>query len=81
MAEIDWAALLRVAVLSAAIAVAVVTMFSIGVLGVQRIDASVEAGNRVDRRRVTGWAIAGGAHGLCILAVLFGLYLIVPLFH
>lgn len=76
---IDWAALARVALISVAIAIGVVAMFAIGVHGVAKIDAGRDRAIR--SLRVMGYFVAGAAHGICIVAVLYGLYLIIPQFH
>jgi hypothetical protein len=77
--HINWIALGRVAGLSTLIGVAIVAAFSIGVLGVSRMDSA--QGDTARVRRSTGYMLAAGAHGLCILAILYGLYLLIPQFH
>lgn len=79
--DIDWAALGRVALISVAIAIGVVTMFAVGVHGVAQIEADKGSTSAAGGRRVRGYLLAGTAHGLCVAAVLYGLYLIIPQFH
>ncbi|MGJ5753428.1 hypothetical protein FB563_1562 [Streptomyces puniciscabiei] len=73
--HVDWSALGKVAAVSLGVTVAVVVVFSFGVLGLSR----AESGR-------TGSATAGrAAAGLCFLAcaavVAYGIHLIVPQFH
>ncbi|MER6379984.1 hypothetical protein [Streptomyces sp. NPDC001250] len=73
--HVDWSALGKVAAVSLGVTVAVVVVFTFGVLGLSR----AEAGR-------SGSATAGRAQAaLCFLAcaavVAYGIYLIVPQFH
>ncbi|MFF8725010.1 hypothetical protein ACF073_00790 [Streptomyces sp. NPDC015171] len=73
--RIDWSALGRVAAVSLGVTVAVVVVFTLGVLGLSRAE---EAGH--------GGSVAGRAQaGLCFLAcaavVAYGIHLIVPQLH
>lgn len=78
--HIDWLALGRVVAISAGLCLAIVTVFSVGVLGLSRVDnASDNTGTA--SQRTTGYLVAAAAHGLCIAAVLYGLYLLIPQFH
>jgi hypothetical protein len=78
--HVDWSALGRVAAVSLGVTVAVVVVFTFGVLGLSRAEAaSTEAGS-------TGSPAIGRAQAvLCFLAcaavVAYGIYLIVPQFH
>ena len=78
--HIDWLALGRVVLISAVAGVAIVSAFSIGILGLSRVDnASDNTGTQ--SQRTTGYLLVTTAHGLCIVAVLYGLYLLIPQFH
>ena len=79
-ASINWADLGRVAEVSAAFGVGIVAVFALGVLGMSRAVAASEKPTG-SGERVTGFAIAGVAFGLCAAAVLYGLYLLIPQFH
>jgi UPF0716 family protein affecting phage T7 exclusion len=74
--NIDWNSLLLVAITTVVAAIAVVGIFSVGVL-------ALTGGNHGDAQAVGPTArIAGGA---CVviaaLLVIYGLYLIIPQFH
>ncbi|WP_069773661.1 hypothetical protein [Streptomyces sp. LUP30] len=76
--SIDWTALGQVAVVSVGVTVAVVAVFTLGVLGLARAEGG--------RTEPAGASVAGRAQaGLCFLAcaavVAYGIYLIVPQFH
>ena len=78
--HIDWLALGRVVLISAVVGVAIVSAFSIGVLGLSRVDnAADDTGTQ--SQRTTGYLLVTAMHGLCIAAVLYGLYLLIPQFH
>lgn len=79
--HIDWTALGRVVVLSATICVAIVAAFSVGVLGISRADTATSDGVTDHPRRSSGYLLAATMHGLCIAAVAYGLYLLIPQFH
>ncbi|MEU8688432.1 hypothetical protein [Streptomyces sp. NPDC048665] len=74
--HVDWSALGRVAAVSLGVTVAVVVVFTFGVLGLSRADTA---------RDGTGGAAGRAQAGLCFLAcaavVAYGIYLIVPQFH
>ncbi|SHG21610.1 hypothetical protein SAMN05443575_1704 [Jatrophihabitans endophyticus] len=90
---IDWAALGKVAGVSLLFGLAVVVLFSVGIVGLSMarghdvIEAPHDpAGAPVaalgaQNRRVVGSALAGVCFVACGAAVLYGLYLIVPQFH
>lgn len=75
----DWSALGQVTVVSIGATVAVVVIFTLGVLALSRREDSTATGGGAG-----GTAALAGA-GLCFLvcaaAVLYGLYLIIPQFH
>ena len=75
--DIHWAALFKVAGVSLAFGVGVVVVFAVGVLALSQVEAA-RAGGRVPR---TGYALAGVAFLVCLAAVAYGLYLIIPQFH
>jgi hypothetical protein len=77
--HIDWAALGKTAAISAVIGIAVVCAFTVGVLGLARIDTAVE--NNTSQGKLVGYALAGIAFAFCVASVLYGLYLIIPQFH
>ncbi|GGN41593.1 hypothetical protein ACIRQQ_29515 [Streptomyces fuscichromogenes] len=75
--SIDWTALGEVTAVSIGVTFAVVVVFSLGVLGLDRREGARERG---------GTSAVGAAQaGLCFLAcaavVAYGIYLIVPQFH
>ncbi|AOR32144.1 hypothetical protein BFF78_14700 [Streptomyces fodineus] len=75
--HVDWSALGKVAAVSLGVTVAVVVVFTFGVLGLSRAEAD---------RAEAGAATAGRIQAaLCFLAcatvVAYGIYLIVPQFH
>jgi hypothetical protein len=78
--HVDWSALGRVAAVSLGVTVAVVVVFTFGVLGLSRADAARDAADDG-----TGGAAGRAQAGLCFLAcaavVAYGIYLIVPQFH
>lgn len=77
--HIDWAALGKTALISAVVGIAVVCAFTVGVLGIARIDTATE--NNASQGKITGYALAGVAFAFCLASVLYGLYLIIPQFH
>ncbi|WP_164909415.1 hypothetical protein [Mycobacteroides franklinii] len=79
--HIDWMALGRVVAISAAVGVAIVAAFSVGVLGISRADTAISDGGVDQPRRLSGYLQAAAMHGLCIAAVAYGLYLLIPQFH
>jgi hypothetical protein len=74
--HIDWIALGRVVAISTVVGTAIVSVFAIGILGLSR----AEAGSGRARRH-SGYLLAATAHGLCIAAVIYGLYWLIPQFH
>lgn len=78
--HIDWLALGRVVAISAVVGLAIVTVFSVGILGLSRADNALDNTGTASQR-TTGYLVAATAHGLCIAAVLYGLYLLIPQFH
>lgn len=77
--HIDWMALGRVVAISTVVGVAVVSVFSIGILGLSRVDSVAQGGMRA--RRNSGYLLVAATHGLCIVAVVYGLYWLIPQFH
>ncbi|WP_329310705.1 hypothetical protein [Streptomyces sp. NBC_01262] len=77
--SLDWSALGQVTVVSIGATVAVVVIFTLGVLALSRREDSTATGAG------TGGTAALAGAGLCFLvcagAVLYGLYLIIPQFH
>lgn len=74
--HVDWSALGRVAAVSLGVTVAVVVVFTFGVLGLSRAEA---AGDRAGG--TAGRAQAGLCFLACTAVVAYGIYLIVPQFH
>jgi hypothetical protein len=78
--NIKWSALGEVAMVSFAVGVAIVVIFSVGVLA-----SSVGAQGGQDGSPARSGAFANAAAGLCFLAcaliAAYGIYLIVPQFH
>ena len=75
--KIDWASLGLVAVTTVVAAVSIIGIFSIGVAALGAADARAANGQSVGVTRVAGFAclsIAG-------LIALYGVYLIIPVFH
>lgn len=70
---IDWGALGQVALASLVFGVGIVTIFSFGITALSRR----EEGGSV----AVNTAIAGACFVVCVAAVLYGLYLIIPQFH
>jgi hypothetical protein len=75
--HIDWAALGQVAVVSIGVAVAVVVIFSLGILALSHRDADINRGNTATLA-LTGALLCFTA---CAATVLYGIYLIVPQLH
>ncbi|MQY34818.1 hypothetical protein SRB17_27880 [Streptomyces sp. RB17] len=75
--HVDWSALGKVAAVSLGVTVAVVVVFTFGVLGLSRAEADrAEAG-----AATAGRALAGLCFLACAAVVAYGIYLIVPQFH
>lgn len=79
--HIDWIALSRVVAISTVVGVAIVSAFSLGVVGLSRVDTARAAGTAPTRRNTSGYLLLTTTHGLCIAAVLYGLYWLIPQFH
>ncbi|MFE8943056.1 hypothetical protein ACWDZ8_20205 [Streptomyces sp. NPDC003233] len=78
--HVDWSALGKVAAVSLGVTVAVVVVFTFGVLGLSRAESDAAEAGR------SGAATAGRVQAaLCFLAcaavVVYGICLIVPQFH
>jgi hypothetical protein len=83
---LDWSALGQVTVVSIGATVAVVVVFTLGVLVLARREEMTEGGGGTGGGGTGGGgAVALAGAGLCFLvcaaAVLYGLYLIIPQFH
>jgi hypothetical protein len=76
---IQWSDLAKVAEVSLAFGVGIVTVFALGVLGLSRLQSARDNGGAAGR--VTGYTVAGVAFLACASAVGYGLYLLVPQFH
>lgn len=76
--QLDWSALGQVAAVSLGVTVAVVVVFSLGVLGLARVEAARE---RSGTAPVTGLTQAGLCFLACAAVVAYGIFLIVPQFH
>jgi hypothetical protein len=77
--HIDWSALGRVVAISTIVGIAIVSVFAIGILGLSRAEGTGHGSGRA--RRHSGYLLAAAAHGLCIAAVIYGLYWLIPQFH
>ena len=79
--DIKWSALGEVAVVSFAVGVAIVVIFSVGVLA----SAQGDEDGAPARDGVRGGTLGNAAAALCFLAcaliAAYGIYLIVPQFH
>ncbi|MEO9139761.1 MAG: hypothetical protein ABI345_11920 [Jatrophihabitans sp.] len=78
--DIKWDGLREVAAVSLLFALGVVLVFTLGVIGLSRADAAREALSG-SSARTTGLALAAVAFSGCAVAVLYGLYLMIPQFH
>jgi len=75
--SIHWLDLFKVAVVALAFAVALVTVFSVGLLGASRIEGARDGtGNAA-----AGYLTAGVCFAICAAGVGYGLYLLIPQFH
>ncbi|MFB7502487.1 hypothetical protein [Streptomyces broussonetiae] len=74
--HVDWSALGRVAAVSLGTTVAVVAVFTFGVLGLSRAEAARDGGTGT-----SGRAQAALSFLACAAVVAYGIYLIVPQFH
>lgn len=80
--SIDWISLVKVALVSLAFGIGVVAVYSAGVFSLasaRRVTADEGLDSTLAGR--TRLAAAGLCFFACILAVLYGLYLIIPQFH
>ncbi|MCW2542017.1 MAG: hypothetical protein JWN95_3742 [Frankiales bacterium] len=93
---IDWSALGQVALVSFVFGVAIVVLYSVGILGMSwarghdeggegpaslaALDAGAQSGS-VAANRPLGATLAGICFLICAGAVVYGLYLIIPQFH
>jgi hypothetical protein len=75
--SIHWADLFKVAEVALAFGVGLVSIFSLGLLGVSR----VESARGGEGNATSGYALAGACFAMCIGAVGYGLYLLIPQFH
>ena len=75
--HIDWAALGQVAVVSIGVAVAVVVIFSLGILALSHRDTNLQPGSP-GTLALTGALLCFTA---CAATVIYGIYLIIPALH
>ena len=75
--RIDWSSLGQVAVVSIGVAVAVVTIFTLGVVALSHRETEIERGGD-GTLALTGAVLCFAA---CAAVVLYGIYLIVPQLH
>ncbi|WP_131738417.1 hypothetical protein [Actinomadura roseirufa] len=75
--DIKWGSLGQVFVVSLGVTVAVVVIFSLGVLAASARQVALERG----RPAAVPSAAAALCFGACAVIVLYGIYLIVPQFH
>lgn len=75
--KIDWSSLALVAVTTVVAAVSIVGIFALGVAALTHAQTTTGAGRSAGLARVAGYACLGVAG----LIALYGIYLIVPLFH
>lgn len=75
--HIDWASLRQVAVVSVAVAVAMVVLFSLGILVLSHRDTDIDRANTATLA-LTGALLCFTA---CAAIVLYGIYLIIPQLH
>lgn len=74
---IDWSALVLVAVTTVIAAIAIVGIFSLGVVALTSGGAGTAGARPAPAARLAGYACIG----VSALLVLYGLYLIIPQFH
>ena len=80
--NIDWASLVLVAITTVVAAIAIVGIFSLGVLALTSGGEHESGGTQVPNPPSPAARIAGYACvGISGLLVLYGLYLIIPQFH
>jgi hypothetical protein len=75
--KIDWASLGLVAVTTVVAAISIVGIFSIGVAALTSAEARIASGRSAGPTRAVGYACLGVAG----LIALYGIYLIIPIFH
>jgi len=75
--NIDWASLGLVAVTTVVAAISIVGIFAIGVAALTTAETRATAGRSVGLTRIAGYACLGAAG----LIALYGIYLIIPIFH
>ncbi|MBL1085433.1 hypothetical protein JK359_26290 [Streptomyces actinomycinicus] len=73
--HVDWSALGQVAAVSLGVTLAVVVVFTLGVLGLSRAEGSGTGGSAVGRAQAALCFLA------CAAVVGYGIWLIVPQFH
>jgi hypothetical protein len=80
--DVDWNSIVLVCVVTLVAAVAVVTLYSVGIR-LLSVGSPVEGGAATTPRRRPVIATIGGyvCVGVGILAVLYGVYLVIPVFH
>lgn len=71
--KIDWTALGSVAAVSVIATVALVGLFTLGIVGLSRQEAAGSRGGSAPQGRVGAYA----CFGLCAVAIAYGIYLIV----
>ncbi|MER5893178.1 hypothetical protein [Streptomyces sp. NPDC001876] len=71
--NIDWAALASVFGVSLVVTVALVGLFTLGIIGLSKQAAAVQSGGSLTLARTGAYA----CFGLCAAAVAYGIYLIV----
>lgn len=75
--KIDWSSLALVAVTTVVAAISIVGIFALGVAALTHAQAATGPGRSAGLARVAGYACLGVSG----LIALYGIYLIVPLFH
>lgn len=85
--SIDWMALVKVSVVAFCFGVAIVTVFALGIVGIDKAQgdgAEPEVGRAqpaTGASRAAGMSLAGVCFAACAAAVLYGLWLLIPQFH
>ncbi len=78
---VDWTALGKVAGVSLLFGLAVVVLFSVGVVGLSMARGTVDDNGLAVSGRGLGSVLAAACFVVCAAAVGYGLYLIIPQFH
>lgn len=80
---IDWIALVKVALVSLVFGLGIVTVYSLGILGLSSAAGHAEGhpGGLAGSGRLPGLTVTLVCFAMCGAAVLFGLWLIIPQFH